>query len=304
MSSRFERFDRGRWADLRQSTPLTLNERDLRQLRGINEHLDLAEVESIYLPLSRLLNLHVTATHQLVEVTDTFLGSEPDRIPYVIGLAGSVAVGKSTAARVLQSLLGAWPQHPDVALITTDGFLFPNAILDERGLMGEKGFPESYDTGALVSFLAAIKSGERDVRAPVYSHLSYDIVPGEFVVVDQPDILIVEGLNVLQSGRGGPVASDFFDFSIYVDADEQEIEAWYVDRFLTLRESVFTNPDSYFQHFAELDETTAISVAKGIWADINARNLRENIEPTRERADLILRKGPDHATESVLLRKS
>ncbi len=304
MSSRFDRFERSRWAELRASTPLTLNERELRQLRGINERLDLDEVANIYLPLSRLLNLHITATQQLVEVSDTFLGAELDRIPYVIGLAGSVAVGKSTSARVLQALLSAWPDHPSVDLITTDGFLYPNAELEARNLMGEKGFPASYDTGALVDFLAAVKSGDQNVAAPVYSHLVYDIVPGEQVVVDQPDVLIVEGLNVLQAGNGGPVASDFFDFSIYVDAPEAQIEEWYVERFLTLRDSVFTNPDSYFKHYAELDEPTAIQVARGIWTDINARNLRENIAPTRERADLILEKGTDHTVEAVMLRKS
>lgn len=212
-------------------------------------------------------------------------------------------MGKSTSARVLQALLGAWPDHPHVELLTTDGFLYPNAVLEERNLMGEKGFPSSYDTGALVSFLAAVKSGDSEVAAPVYSHLVYDIVANEEIVVDQPDVLIVEGLNVLQASTGGPVASDFFDFSIYVDAPEDQIEEWYVERFLTLRESVFTDPESYFQHFAELDEASAIRVAKGIWADINARNLRENIAPTRERADLILTKGVDHAINEVLLRK-
>ncbi len=305
MLTRYESFDRSRWSELRKTTPLTLTDEDLAELRGINEELDLEEVADVYLPISRLLNLQIVAKRHLGEATDTFLGSPVDRIPYVIGLAGSVAVGKSTAARVLQSLLANWDDHPGVALVTTDGFLFPNQVLEDNDLMGRKGFPESYDTSALVEFLRRVKSGVAEVHAPVYSHLTYDIVPDETVAVRQPDVLIVEGLNVLQAGRGAEqVVSDFFDFSIFVDAEEAHIEQWYVDRFLTLRESVFTNPDSYFQHYAALDEETAIAVARGIWADINAVNLRENIAPTRERADLILTKAEQHRVEQVFLRKT
>ncbi len=304
MSSRYECFERSHWAELRKSTPLTLTNADLAELRGINERLDLDEVENVYLPLSRLLNLQIVASQGLADVTDTFLGQDSGRVPFIIGLAGSVAVGKSTTARVLQSLLANWSDHPDVALITTDGFLHPNSVLEERNLMERKGFPESYDTSALSEFLRAIKSGEQLVEAPVYSHLVYDVVPGDVVTVSQPDVLIVEGLNVLQSGRAGQVVSDFFDFSIFVDADEALIEQWYVERFLTLRESVFRNPDSYFRHFAELDEASAIAMAESIWANINAPNLRENIAPTRSRADLILTKGAEHAVERVYLRKT
>lgn len=304
MSTRYECFERDRWAELRESTPLTLTDDDLAELRGINERLDLVEVENIYLAISRLLNLHIVAGQRLGDVTDTFLGADTGRVPFIIGLAGSVAVGKSTAARVLQSLLANWTDHPNVALVTTDGFLHPNSVLEDRNLMGRKGFPESYDTASLVEFLRLVKSGEGHVEAPVYSHLVYDVVPDKVVVVSQPDVLIVEGLNVLQSGRGGQVVSDFFDFSIFVDAKEALIEQWYVERFLTLRESVFQNPDSYFRHFAELDVPAAIAMAKSIWADINAPNLRENIAPTRGRADLILTKGAEHAIESVYLRKT
>ncbi len=311
MLSRYETFGRSHWAELRASTPLALDDDDVAVLRGINDRLDLDEVTNIYLPLSRLLNLHIVATQRLAEVTDVFVGSEPDPVPFVIGLAGSVAVGKSTAARVLQALLAQWPDHPRVDLVTTDGFLLPNAELDARGLMERKGFPESYDTGRLVRFLQSVKSGEPHVGAPVYSHITYDIVDGEQVVVDRPDVLIVEGLNVLQAPArpsvppaGAAFVSDYFDFSIYVDADSAVIEQWYVERFMTLRESVFTRPESFFQHFAALSDAEAEAVAHSIWVDINHRNLVENIAPTRERADLILTKGADHAVTEVRLRKN
>ena len=305
VESRYECFDRAHWAALRRSTPLTLTADDLDDLRGINERLDIDEVESIYLPLSRLLNLHISATQGLTSVTDEFLGTTPGRVPYVIGLAGSVAVGKSTTARVLQSLLAHWPDHPRVDLVTTDGFLLPNAVLESQGLMERKGFPESYDTASLIEFLQAVKSGEPSIPAPVYSHLAYDIVPDAYVSVDRPDVLIVEGLNVLQSRHGsGVFASDFFDFGIFVHADESDIEAWYVDRFLALRSSVFQREDSYFREYADLDGATAREVAASIWRSINAPNLRENIAPTMHRADLILSKAGDHSVQSVRLRKT
>lgn len=299
-------FDRSEWARLRANTPLTLSEADLAELRGLNERISLAEVEAIYLPLSRLLNLHVAATQHLHTATDTFLGTLPNPLPYVIGVAGSVAVGKSTFARVLRALLARWPDHPHVDLVTTDGFLFPNAVLEERGLMQRKGFPESYDVRRLVQFMADIKSGAPVVQAPVYSHQSYDIVPGEYQVVDRPDIVIIEGLNMLQTGDGGKSArvfvSDFFDFSIYIDADESAIEQWYVARFLALRETVFRNPRSFFHRYASLTEPEAIQTAHEIWRSINGVNLRENIIPTRDRARLVLEKGADHSIRRVRLR--
>jgi len=301
-------FDRSEWARLRANTPLTLAEADLAELQGLNERVSLAEVEAIYLPLSRLLNLHVTATQLLHKATDTFLGTLPNPLPYVIGVAGSVAVGKSTFARVLRALLARWPDHPHVDLVTTDGFLYPNAMLESRGLMQRKGFPESYDVRRLVQFMSDIKSGAPVVQAPVYSHQLYDIVSGEYQVVDRPDIVIIEGLNMLQTGdgaggRGARVfVSDFFDFSIYVDADESAIENWYVSRFLALRETVFKDPRSFFHRYASLTEPEAIETARGIWHNINGVNLRENIQPTRERARLVLEKGPDHAVRRVHLR--
>ena len=301
-------FDRSEWARLRANTPLTLSEADLAELQGLNDRVSLAEVEAIYLPLSRLLNLHVAATQNLHTATDTFLGTLPNPLPYVIGVAGSVAVGKSTFARVLRALLARWPDHPHVDLVTTDGFLYPNAVLEERGLMQRKGFPESYDVRRLVQFMSDIKSGEPIVQAPVYSHQSYDIVPGEYQVVDRPDIVIIEGLNMLQTGdgAGGKFArvfvSDFFDFSIYIDADESAIEAWYIARFLALRETVFRDPRSFFHRYSSLTEAEAIATAHEIWHSINGVNLRENIQPTRERARLVLEKGADHSIRRVHLR--
>jgi type I pantothenate kinase len=307
--SPYVRFSRDEWARLRASTPLTLSEGDLAQLRGINERISLDEVADIYLALSRLLNLYVAASQNLHRVSDTFLGSPAAKVPYVIAVAGSVAVGKSTTARILQALLARWPDHPQVDLVTTDGFLFPNRVLEERGLMERKGFPESYDRRRLVRFLADVKSGRPEVTAPVYSHLTYDIVPDEEQVVRRPDIVIVEGLTVLQTsdGRAGQTqrlfVSDFFDFSLYVDAHETDIEQWYLDRFLTLRETAFTDERSFFHHFAALSEEEAVQVARGIWGSINAVNLHENILPTRERARLILEKAPDHSVRAVRLRK-
>jgi type I pantothenate kinase len=299
-------FSRAEWAGLRASTPLPLTESDLATLRGINEDISLDEVAGIYLPLSRLLNLYVSAIQSLHKATDTFLGHLPAKVPYIIGIAGSVAVGKSTMARILQALLSRWPDHPKIGLITTDGFLYPTAILEKRGLMNRKGFPESYDQGRLVRFLTEIKSGKHEVTAPVYSHLIYDIVAGAVQTVRQPDVLIVEGLNVLQSkpSRGSRIfVSDFFDFSIYIDAGEETIENWYVARFLKLRETVFRNPDSYFNRYVNLSLEEATAKAHSIWREINGPNLRDNIQPTRERAQLILRKGADHAVEEVRLRK-
>jgi type I pantothenate kinase len=304
VSDRYVTFSRDDWAVLRAATPMTLRQDDLAALQGINEHIDLDEVAAIYLPLSRLLNLYVSAVQDLQRVSSTFLGSIAAKVPYIIGVAGSVAVGKSTFARILQALLSRWPDHPKVDLVTTDGFLYPNAVLTERGIMDRKGFPESYDTRALLAFLRAVKSGEPEVSAPVYDHITYDILRGEQVTVRQPDIVIVEGLNVLQvSGDSIEFVSDYFDFSIYVDAEEADIEEWYVERFFALRESVFTNPASYFSNFAALTDEEANAIARGIWSSINGKNLAQNIAPTRERASLILRKARDHRVTEVRLRK-
>jgi type I pantothenate kinase len=301
---RYLTFSRDDWAVLRAATPLTLRQHDLDSLQGINERIDLDEVVAIYLPLSRLLNLYVSAVQDLQRVSATFLGSMSPKVPYVIGVAGSVAVGKSTFARILQALLSRWPNHPQVDLITTDGFLYPNSVLAERNIMDRKGFPESYDTRSLLAFLRAVKSGEAEVAAPVYDHLAYDILPNETVVVRRPDIVIVEGLNVLQVDRdAAEFVSDYFDFSIYVDADVADIEDWYVQRFFALRESVFRNAGSYFRNFADLSDEQAEMTARQIWAAINGRNLRENIAPTRERASLIIRKERDHRVSEVSLRK-
>nr|WP_269810192.1 type I pantothenate kinase [Kineosporia rhizophila] len=308
-STPYVELDREAWRALRANTPLTLTEDDVDRLRGLGDLLDLREVEEIYLPMSRLLNLYVAGTAQLHQATSTFLQEAPARTPFVIGIAGSVAVGKSTTARILRELLTRWPGTPSVELVTTDGFLHPNAELDRLGLMSRKGFPESYDVRRLLRFVADVKSGKPEVKAPVYSHLTYDIVPGEQVVVRRPDVLIVEGLNVLQparvraDGRQGLAVSDFFDFSIYVDAHTDQVRKWYVNRFLRLRETAFTHPESYFHRYAVLSDSEAVATAERIWREINEKNLVENVLPTRGRATLILTKGADHAARRIRLRK-
>jgi type I pantothenate kinase len=282
---------------------MTLTNADVEKLRGINVHLDIEMVERSFLPLSRLLNLHVQGRHQLSAVTDTFLGEPVRQLPFVLGVAGSVAVGKSTISRVLQQLLSQWPQHPRVELVTTDGFLYPNGILEEKGLMERKGFPESYDRRALLDFIDAAKTGKEPLEVPVYSHFAYDVVEGETRVLPNPDILIIEGLNVLQAGDSGVFVSDYFDFSIFVDADVEDIRQWYVERFLTLRDTAFAQPEAYFHRYADLSDDEAVRVAEDIWARVNEVNLVENILPTRARASLTLEKAGDHSIERVLLRR-
>lgn len=302
----YRTFERQEWSGLRAATPLSLAAQDLAALRGLNERLDLDEVTDVYLPLSRLLNLRVAATQALHRTTDTFLGRPLQRVPFIIGLGGSVAVGKSTTARVLQALLARWPDHPRVDLVTTDGFLRPNRVLEERGIMDRKGFPESYDVRRLIRFLEEVKRGEPEVRVPVYSHVVYDIVEGEELVLRQPDIVILEGLNVLQTGAAARhearFVSDWFDFSIYVDAAEEDIERWYVERFFALRETAFSDETSFFRHFATFSDEELEATARSIWASINQPNLRENILPSRSRADLVLAKGSDHEIRQVRLR--
>jgi type I pantothenate kinase len=302
-------YTREQWAELRNDTPMTLEPGEFDRLRSLHDRLDLKEVEDIYLPLSRLLSIYVDAMQRLYYAQRQFLGIRDRKMPYIIGVAGSVAVGKSTTARVLQALLARWSPRPKVDLITTDGFLYPLAVLERQGLVQRKGFPESYDLPLLLGFLSDIKSGRHQVRAPVYSHLTYDIVPNKWVEIDQPDILIVEGVNVLQTGklpRDGkavPVVSDFFDFSVYIDADEAALRQWYVKRFLALRDTAFTDPRSYFHRYALLSDDEAVATATAIWERTNLANLEDNILPTRPRATLILKKGADHVVETVALRR-
>ncbi len=303
--SPYRAIERADWARLAAGLDQPLSETEVVEIRGIGDRLDLTEVREVYLPLSRLLSLYASSTQQLGAATSAFLQEEDTTTPFVVAVAGSVAVGKSTIARLLRELMSRWPGTPRVELVTTDGFLYPNAELERRGLMDRKGFPESYDRRALLSFLTRVKSGEAEVRAPFYSHMRYDIVPDAHVVLRRPDVVIVEGLNVLQPPPAphDPAVSDFFDFSIFVDADTEHIERWYTDRFLALRKGAFSNPSSYFNVFAHLTDDEAVATALGYWNEINMPNLVENVMPTKHRATLVLRKGADHAVETVQLRK-
>lgn len=304
--SPFINISRADWAELGRTTKQPLTDAEIAQIQGLGDVLDMQEVIDVYLPLSHLLNLYVAEMQRLHQIEAEFLGERASRVPFVIGVAGSVAVGKSTVARLLKELLSRWEGTPKVSLITTDGFLLPNAELEKRGLMAKKGFPESYDRGSLLKFVSDVKSGKPTVKAPVYSHLEYDIIPGQYIQVEQPDVLIVEGLNVLQTPeKDQPLAlSDFFDFKIYVDAKATDIKDWYLARFKKLREGAFTDPKSFFHRYAEMEAEDAFATAEGFWENINLPNLSENIEPTRSRATLVLRKGKNHAVQEVLLRKS
>ncbi len=305
----YRTFSMHEWAILREGEPMTLTAADVERLHALNDPISLIEAENVYLPLARLLSLYVEAIQQLHQASNAFLSSKGPKIPFIIGVAGSVAVGKSTTSRILQALLQRWPSSPRVALVTTDGFLYPNAVLEKRGLMERKGFPESYDRAGFISFLAAVKSGRHRVAAPVYSHLVYDVKPNEVIVIDQPDILIVEGLNILQPGElpgsGRPIlfASDFLDFSVYIHAEPDHLRKWFVERILRLRETAFRDPDSFFHQFSRMSEQETIDMAVGVWDTINLPNLIDNVLPTRGRADLILTKAEDHAIQTVQLKK-
>ena len=307
--SPYRAFTKEEWATLRADTPMTLKADDLEKIKSLNDPISLEEVEEIYLPLSRLLSYYVEFAKGLNNATQHFLGTNEPKTPFIIGVAGSVSVGKSTTARLLQALLARWPASPKVDLVTTDGFLLPNDVLEAEGLMRRKGFPESYDRATLLQFLTDIKAGQRNVRAPVYSHFYYDVLPDEHVIIDQPDILILEGLNVLQTGllpKDGkeiPFVSDFFDFSVYIDADEEMLHRWYLERFMRLRETAFRDPGSYFHRYSMIEEEEADKIANDLWTTINLVNLRENIFPTRPRADLVLQKNGSHGIKTVLLRK-
>ncbi len=307
--SPYRAFSEAEWARLRADTPMTLTEEEVVRLQSLNDPVSIAQVESIYLPLSRLLSFYVEAMQHVHLASNRFLGTRDTMVPYIIGVAGSVAVGKSTTARLLQALLARWPASPKVDLITTDGFLFPNATLERDDLMRRKGFPESYDLPELLRFLSEIKAGRRNVRAPVYSHFYYDVMPGQSVYIDRPDILIVEGLNVLQTsklprdGRAVPYVSDFFDFSVYIDAEIPVLHKWYVERFMRLRETAFRDEGSYFHKYSKISDREALEIANDLWTNINLENLVENILPTRPRADLVLTKARDHTIGQVALRK-